>query len=268
MAFCRVASNVLLIQGFEGGLLFSLTLFAVFMNGSTLFAVFPNGLLGSDVRRAFGNIRLLEYANISLSDIVIQIHSDISGTPHSIMPFLWRRYFGRNILEEPVGTAADSRTTELFLDGTIPTFFNGMGCCLMKGEDLSELGFGAKPHTCADAASPSRSITGRGLGCWTISNILKDLDLNYGNRIALFGRQQYNLESVTSRRESNFLQLESIPKSDSGVNLDHADQNNESLAANNRQMAKNPSVSSPSMPNLPPIKVRAEDGQMNARFHD
>ncbi|KAK4350071.1 hypothetical protein RND71_029384 [Anisodus tanguticus] len=166
-----------------------------------------------------------------------------------------------------------SVTTDEDLDNMVEEYDRAMAASPLKPSRLRLFLFLAKPETAAS------------MGCLLADSKSETWFVDALNNASLLSRGLSD-----SAAEGNFLQLESIPKSDSGVNLDQADQSNESLAANNRQMAKNviqevqssmpdspmvettssfeSSVTSPSMPNLPPIKVRAEDGQMNARFHD
>ncbi|KAK4735867.1 hypothetical protein R3W88_010128 [Solanum pinnatisectum] len=164
-----------------------------------------------------------------------------------------------------------SVTTDEDLDNMIEEYDRAMSASPLKPSRLRLFLFLAKPETAAS------------MGCLLADSKSETWFVDALNNASLLSRGLSD-----SAAEGNFLELERIPKSDSGVNLDHAQ--NESMAANNRQMAKNviqevqstmpdspmvettssfeSSVSSPSMPNLPQIKVRAEDGQMNARFHD
>lgn len=164
-----------------------------------------------------------------------------------------------------------SVTTDEDLDNMIEEYDRAMSASPLKPSRLRLFLFLAKPETAAS------------MGCLLADSKSETWFVDALNNASLLSRGLSD-----SAAEGNFLELERIPKSDSGVNLDQAQ--NESLAANNRQMAKNviqevqstmpdspmvettssfeSSVSSPSMPNLPQIKVRAEDGQMNARFHD
>lgn len=164
-----------------------------------------------------------------------------------------------------------SVTTDEDLDNMIEEYDRAMSASPLKPSRLRLFLFLAKPETAAS------------MGCLLADSKSETWFVDALNNASLLSRGLSD-----SAAEGNFLDLERIPKSDSGVNLDQAQ--NESLATNNRQMAKNviqevqstmpdspmvettssfeSSVSSPSMPNLPQIKVRAEDAQMNARFHD
>ncbi|TMW86436.1 hypothetical protein EJD97_021388 [Solanum chilense] len=164
-----------------------------------------------------------------------------------------------------------SVTTDEDLDNMIEEYDRAMSASPLKPSRLRLFLFLAKPETAAS------------MGCLLADSKSETWFVDALNNASMLSRGLSD-----SAAEGNFLELERIPKSDSGVNLDQAQ--NESLAANNRQMAKNvvqevqstmpdspmvettssfeSSVSSPSMPNLPQIKVRAENGQMNARFHD
>ncbi|CAN4088767.1 unnamed protein product [Withania somnifera] len=164
-----------------------------------------------------------------------------------------------------------SVTTDEDLDNMIEEYDRAMSASPLKPSRLRLFLFLAKPETAAS------------MGCLLADSKSETWFVDALNNASLLSRGLSD-----SAAETNFLELERIPKSDSGVNLDQA-QNN-SVAANNTQMAKNgiqevqstmpdspmvettssfeSSVSSPSIPSLPPIKVRAEDGQMNARFHD
>ncbi|MCD7452762.1 hypothetical protein HAX54_018064 [Datura stramonium] len=164
-----------------------------------------------------------------------------------------------------------SVTTDEDLDNMIEEYDRAMSASPLKPSRLRLFLFLAKPETAAS------------MGCLLADSKSETWFVDALNNASMLSRGLSD-----SAADGNFLELESIPKSDSGVNLQEAQ--NESLAANNREMAKNvvqevqstmpdspmvettssfeSSVSSPSMPNLPPIKVRAEDGQMNARFHE
>ncbi|XP_059303434.1 RNA polymerase II degradation factor 1-like [Lycium ferocissimum] len=164
-----------------------------------------------------------------------------------------------------------SVTTDEDLENMIEEYDRTMSASPLKPSRLRLFLFLAKPETAAS------------MGCLLADSKSETWFVDALNNASLLSRGLSDSAAV-----DNFLEIETIPKSDSGVNLDQAQ--NESLAANNRQMEKTPliqevqstmpdspmvettssfesSVSSPSMPNLPPIKVR-EDGQMTARFHD
>ncbi|XP_016461122.1 uncharacterized protein LOC107784491 [Nicotiana tabacum] len=164
-----------------------------------------------------------------------------------------------------------SVTTNEDLDNMIEEYDRAMSASPLKPSRLRLFLFLAKPETAAS------------MGCLLADSKSETWFVDALNNASLLSRGLSD-----SAAGDNFLELETIPKSDSGINLEAQ---NESLAANNRQMAKNAiqevqstmsdspmvettssfesTVSSPSMPNLPPIRVRAEDtGYANARFQD
>ncbi|KAM3380426.1 hypothetical protein P3S68_005999 [Capsicum galapagoense] len=194
-----------------------------------------------------------------------ELHSRLSHTLLNGRGFSLKYQLPNEDLDSLVSIATDED-----LDNMIEEYDRAMSASPLKPSRLRLFLFLAKPETAAS------------MGCLLADSKSETWFVDALNNASLLSRGLSD-----SAADGSFLELQRIPKRDSGVNLDQAQ--NESLA-NNSQMAKNviqevqstmpdspmvettssfeSSVSSPSMPNLPPIKVRAEDVQMNARFHD